>query len=78
MLLYQAVDYSTNKREGLVACSDHGSDALMWAASRGDSEHTLLQELIRLSGGASINRESHHGDTALTMACSRCNKLHYT
>lgn len=72
LLLYQAVDHSANEHEaGLVSCSDHGSDALMWAAGRGDSEHALLEELIKLSGGACINRESHHGDTALTMACSR-------
>ena len=57
--------------EGLVACSDHGSDALIWAAGRGDSEHALLDELITLSRGASSNRECHQGDTALTMACSR-------
>lgn len=54
-----------------MACSDHGSDALIWAAGRGDSEHVLLEELITLSGGASINRECHQGDTALTIACSR-------
>lgn len=72
LLLSQAADRSANEREeGLVACSDHGSDALMWAAGRGDSEIPLLKELITLSGGGSINRESHHGDTALTMACSR-------
>lgn len=71
LLLYQAADRSANEREGLVACSNHGSDALMWAAGRGDSEIPLLKELIALSRGASINRESHHGDTALTMACSR-------
>lgn len=54
-----------------MACSDHGSDALIWAAGRGDSEHALLDELITLSRGASSNRECHQGDTALTMACSR-------
>lgn len=54
-----------------MGCSDHGSDALIWAAGRGDSEHALLEELIMLSGGASINRECHQGDTALTIACSR-------
>lgn len=54
-----------------MACSDHGSDALMWAAGKGDSEHALLEELLSLSGGASVNRESYHGDTALTIACSR-------
>lgn len=43
----------------------------MWAAGRGGSELLLLEELISLSGAASINRESHHGDTALTTACSR-------
>lgn len=61
-----------------MACSDHGSDALMWAAGRGDSEHALLEELITLSGGASINHECRQGDTALTIACSRRekNQLH--
>lgn len=54
-----------------MACSDHGSDALIWAAGRGDSEHALLDELITLSRGAFINRECHQGNTALTMACSR-------
>ena len=57
-----------------MACSDHGSDALIWAAGRGDSEHALLDELIMLSRGASINRECHQGDTALTIACSRRDK----
>ncbi|CAM9420486.1 unnamed protein product [Ectocarpus fasciculatus] len=61
--------------KGLVACSDHGSDALMWAAGKGDSEHALLEELISLSGGVSVNRESYQGDTALTIACSRRAKL---
>ena len=54
-----------------MACSDHGSDAMMWATGKGTSEQVLLEELIKLSGSASINRESHHGDTALTIACSR-------
>lgn len=70
LILPQAAGHSEGG-QGLVACSDHGSDALVWAAGRGYSEHALLEELILLSGGASINRECHQGDTALTIACSR-------
>lgn len=54
-----------------MPCSDHGSDALMWAAGNGPSEESLLNEIIKLTGGAEIDRESHLGDTALTIACSR-------
>ena len=57
--------------EGLASCSDHGSDALMWAAGKGDSEHVLLEELLALTGGAGIDRETHLGDNALTIASSR-------
>lgn len=55
----------------MVSCADHGSDALIWAAGKGDDEHLLLEELLNLTGGAGVNRESHHGDTALTIACAR-------
>lgn len=57
--------------EGLASCSDHGSDALMWAAGKGNSEQVLLEELLALTGGAGINRETHLGDNALTIASSR-------
>lgn len=55
----------------MVPCADHGSDALIWAAGKGDDEHLLLEELLDLTGGAGVNRESYHGDTALTIACAR-------
>lgn len=43
----------------------------MWAASKGDAEKALLTELLDLTGGAGIDRESTLGDTALTIACAR-------
>lgn len=55
----------------MIPCSEHGSDALMWAAGKGDVECPLLEELLTITGGAKINRESHLGDTALTIACAR-------
>lgn len=68
---YNIIDQTQGPSARLVSCSDHGSDALMWAADRGDPERALLSELITLTGGAGINRETHLGDTALTIACSR-------
>lgn len=68
---YRSRSTTQGRSAGLVPCSDHGSDALMWAAGRGHSESELLEELIKLTGGAGIDRENHLGGTALTIACSR-------
>lgn len=54
-----------------MPCSDHGSDALIWAAGRGDSELPLVEELLELTGGAGVDRETTMGDTALTIASAR-------
>lgn len=54
-----------------MPCSDHGSDALLWASGEGDSELDLVRELLGLTGGAGIDRESARGETALTVACAR-------